>query len=101
MNKLPERARTGFTVEELPHNLLSGPELVDAGCSIYLNKYLGEIELEGETLYRGWRDQGTRLWRFNIDPNDGNRLIPLPDDDVTNNKQGAILSAMELMQARE
>ena len=51
--------------------------------------------MEGETLYRGWRDPGTRLWRFNIDPNDGNRLIPLPDDDVVNNKTGVILSAME------
>ena len=51
--------------------------------------------MEGETLYRGWRDPGTRLWRFDIDPNDGNRLMPLPDNDVINNKQGAILSAME------
>ena len=95
MNKLPEGAKVSFEVPELPHNLLSGPELADGGCTIWLDQYGAEIELEGETLYKGWRDKATRLWSFNIDPNDGSRLIPLPDNDILDTKDGAILSTME------
>ena len=95
MNKLPSKARTAYTVPGLPENIIAGAELVDAGCKLHLDEHLAEIELEGKTLYRGWRDRPTRLWRFNIDPNDGRTLTPLPDDDVVNNKAGVILSAME------
>jgi len=34
MNKLPEPARIGFTVPHLPHNIISGAEIVDAGCTL-------------------------------------------------------------------
>ena len=59
MNKLPEEAKVSFEVPDLSHNLLSGPELADAGCTLRLDKYGADIELEGETLYKGWRDKAT------------------------------------------
>ena len=34
MKKLPPEARVGFSVRNLPHNILSGAELVDAGCKL-------------------------------------------------------------------
>ena len=34
MKKLPPAARVGFTVPNIPHNILAGAELVDAGCRI-------------------------------------------------------------------
>ena len=56
MNNLPPKAKTAFTVQDLPHNIMVGAELVDAGYKLHSDKYEAEIELEGETLYRGWRD---------------------------------------------
>ena len=95
MNKLPQNAKTAFTVPKIPHNILAGAELVDAGCTLHLDKHMAEIELEGEILYRGWRDRPTRLWKFNIDPNDGNRLMSLPKNNMLNPKEGLILSTMQ------
>ena len=51
--------------------------------------------MEGETLYKGWRDKASRLWRLNIDPNDGNRLMPMPDNDILDARDGALLSTMK------
>ena len=95
MNKLPHQAKTAFTVPCLPHNILAGAELVDAGCTLYLDKHMAEIELEGEVLYRGWRDRPSRLWKFNIDPNDCNRLMPMPDNEILDTKAGTIMATMQ------
>ena len=95
MNKLPEAAKVAFTVPGIPNNILAGAELVDAGCTLYLDKYMAEIDYEGETIYRGWRDRPSRLWKFDIDPNDGKSILPLPDNDVLNSKEGMILSTMQ------
>ena len=59
---------------DIPHNLISGGGLVDAGCSIKFYKYGAEIEYEVETLDRGWRDKPTRLWTFDITSKCGNRV---------------------------
>ena len=95
MNKLPPPAKVAFTVPGIPHNILSGPELVDAGCALYLDKYMAEIDYEGETIYRGWRDKPSRLWKFDIDPNDGKSILPLPDNDILDTEEGIILSTMQ------
>ena len=39
-------------------------------------KHGAEIEYEGETLYRGWREKPTRLWRFDITSKGGNIVTP-------------------------
>ena len=56
MKKLPEEAQRGFRVPAIPHNILAAAELCDAGCDVHLHMHSAEIEYEGETLYRGWRD---------------------------------------------
>ena len=33
-----------------------------------------DIDYKGETLYKGWRERTSRLWRMNLDDNCGNRL---------------------------
>ena len=95
MNKLPPRARTTYEVPGIPHNIIAGAELVDAGCDIHLDKHMAEIELEGEILYRGWRDRPSRLWKFTIDPNDGKTLIPLPDNQELDTREGMVMSTMQ------
>ena len=59
--ELPKVARRAFRVPDIPHNLIAGAELVDAGCGLHLYKTYAEIDYEGETLYRGWRNKPTRL----------------------------------------
>ena len=39
MNKLPPAAKVAFNVPALPHNILSGAELVDAGLKLHLDRY--------------------------------------------------------------
>ena len=80
LNKLPPKARRAFRVDDAPHNLLAVAELVDAGCSVHLHDWGCEIDLEGETLYRGWREgPGSRLWRIKL-TDDGTQKIQ-PDAD--------------------
>jgi hypothetical protein len=93
--KLPKAARRAFRVPDIPHNLMAGAELVDAGCSLHLYKTYGEIEYEGETLYRGWRDKPTRLWRFDLSSKGGNRITPYTDPTEYDPSNGMVLSAVE------
>ena len=51
LKKLPKSTRKAFRVPDIPHNLISACELVDAGCGVHLYKHSAEIEFEGETLY--------------------------------------------------
>ena len=64
LQNLPSAARRAFRVPDIPHNLIAASKLADAGCGIHLYKHYGEIEYEGETLYRGWCDQPTRCRRL-------------------------------------
>ena len=66
LKKPPKAARKAFRVPEIPHNLITAYELVDTGCGVHLYKNSAEIEFEGETLYQGWRDKPSRLWRFSL-----------------------------------
>ena len=56
LHKLPKKARRAFLVKDVPHNLVAVAELVDAGCSIHLFTWGFDIDLEGETIYKGWRE---------------------------------------------
>ena len=65
-----------FRVPYIPHNLIAGGELVGAGFRIHFYEHGDEIEYEGETIYRGWRDKPTRIWRFDITSKSGTRVTP-------------------------
>ena len=62
---------------------------------MHLYEHDTEIDYEGETLYRGWRDKPSRLWQFNINPDDGNRLTPLLDKSEYGPASGMVLSAIQ------
>ena len=80
LRKLPPKARRAFRVNDAPHNLIAVAELVDADCSVHLHKWGCEIDFEGETLYRGWREgPGSRLFRVSL-TDDGTERIQ-PDND--------------------
>ena len=92
--KLPIAARRAFRVPDIPHNLMAGAELVDAGCGLHLYKTYAEIDYEGETLYRGWRDKPTRLWRFDL-TSKGGRITPTTDPFKYDPSNGMVLSAIK------
>ena len=56
LHKLPKKARRAFLVDEVLHNLVAVAELVDAGCSVHFYSWGFEVDLEGETIYKGWRE---------------------------------------------
>ena len=95
LRKLPPKARRAFRVSKIPHNLVSAAELADAGCGIHLHKHGFEITYEGECLYRGWRDIPTRLWRMHLNPDSGNRLTPLVDEEDIDSSSGMIMAAIQ------
>ena len=66
LNKCPPKT-SAFRVDDALHNLVVVAALVDAGCSVHLNNWGCEIDLEGETLCHGWREGfGSRLWRIKL-----------------------------------
>ena len=79
LKKLPKGARETFRVPDTPHNLIAACEPVDAGYGVHLYKHSAEIEFEGETLYRGWRDKPSRLWRVSLTSKGEKRSTP-PND---------------------
>ena len=95
LKKLPKSARKVFRVPDTPHNLIAACELVDAGCGVHLYKHSEDIEFEGETLYRGWRDKPSRLWRFSLTSKGENRSTPPTDPEEYDPSSGMVLSVYE------
>ena len=46
--KLPITARRAFRVPDIPHNLMAGAELVDAGCGLHLYKTYGRYNTKAK-----------------------------------------------------
>ena len=74
LSKLPKKARTAYRVPNIPHNLIAAAELCDAGYGVHLYQYHCEVKYSGETLYHGWRDKASRLWRMLLTSKGGNRI---------------------------
>ena len=51
-------------------------ELVDTGCDVHLYRTGFDIDYKGETLYKGWQEWTSRLWRMSLEDNGGSRLTP-------------------------
>ena len=76
VEKLPKEGRKSFWVPDIPHNLMAECELVDSGFSVHLYQHGFEIEYEVKTLYRGWQDKTSRLWRMGLNSEGENRITP-------------------------
>ena len=61
IRKMPQAAKKTYGVKEIPHSIMAAAKLCNAGCGVHLYKHDTEIENEGETLYRGWRDKLSRF----------------------------------------
>ena len=80
---------------DTPHNLIAACELADAGCGVHMYKNSAEIELEEETLYRGWRDKTSRLWRFSLTSKVERRSTPPTDSEEYDPSSRMVLSVYE------
>ena len=94
LQNLPSASRRAFRVPEIPHNLIADSKLANSGCGIHLYKHYGKIDYEGETLYRGWHDQSTRCWRFDLTSNSGGRLTPHTYPTEFNTSNGVVLASV-------
>ena len=95
MRKLTQAAKKAYRAKEIPHNIMVAAELCDKGYGVHLYKHNAEIEYEGDILCRGWRDKCSRLWRFNINPDDGNRLTLMLNKDDYDPALGMVLLAIQ------
>ena len=69
--------------------------MVDAGCVIYLYKTGFGIDYEGEILYKGWRERGSRLFRMNLEDDGSNRLTPTLDPAEYNVSSGNMCQILQ------
>ena len=95
LDKLPQKARETFRVPNVPHNLIAAAKLCDAGCGVHLYKHNCEVEYEGETLYRGWRDKPSRLWQMALTSKGGNRITPNTEEEDPNRTDGMTMATIQ------
>ena len=79
----------------VPRNPIAAAKLCDAGCGVHLYKHHCEVEYEGETLYRGWRDKSPGLWRMALTSKVGNRVTPDMVDEDLNAADGMITAPIQ------
>ena len=66
-----------FLSWKAPHNLLSVPELTEAGCSVHFYNWGVNIDSEGETLHWGWKEvPQSRLFQLCITDDGSNWIQP-------------------------
>ncbi|KAL7478777.1 hypothetical protein ACHAW6_004539 [Cyclotella cf. meneghiniana] len=71
LNKLPLETREAHCAPGITNNLISSPNLADAGCEFF--HITGcEVSLNGEILVQGWRDPDTCLWHVSLHPEGSN-----------------------------
>ena len=95
LQKLSPAARQAFCVPDIPHNLVAASKLANAGCGIHLYKHYIDIKYKGETLYRGWRDQLTRCWRFYLTSKGGGLITTHTDPEEFDTSNSMVLSSIE------
>ena len=59
--KLPPMARKGYTVLNIPNNLVSVAKLCDADCNVFFHKHGVDIGYNGKVIDRGWHSRPSRL----------------------------------------
>ena len=81
LSKLPKAAREAHRAPGIINNLLSVSVLCDAGCEVWFHNKTYEIDFNGETIIRGWRDLHSNLWRISLQDIGGSTSIPDPDSE--------------------
>ena len=95
LNRLPQKAREAFRVDNIPHNLVAVATLVDAGCGVYMHYWGFEVDYNGETIYKGWRDDKTNLFQMSLLDDGTERIIPETDPSEYDGSNGLIMSAIQ------
>ena len=95
LNRLLLKARQAFRVGNIPHNLVAVSTLVDAGCSVHFYHWGFDIDLNGETIYKGWRDQKTRLFQMSLDDDQTPNIVPDSNDVDFQRSDGMIMSTIQ------
>ena len=94
LEKLFEKAREAFRVDDVPHNLVAVEMFVDAGCSVHM--YWGfEVDYNGERIYKGWREPNSKLFKMSLVDNGTERVVPETDPSEYNGSSGLVLSAIQ------
>ena len=63
LKNLPKKAHEAFRVDGVSRNLVAVPTLVDAGCSVHMYHWGFEVDYNEETIYKGWREPNSKLFK--------------------------------------
>ena len=94
LRKLPEKARKAFRVADVPHNLVAVATLVDAGCSVHIYDWGFDVEYNGETIYKGWREGKSNLFKMTLEDDGTERVIPETHPSEHDSSSGMVMAAM-------
>ena len=95
LKRLPKKAREVFRVDDVPHNLVAVTTLVDAGCSVHMYYWGFEVEYNGETIYKGWREPNSKLFKMSLVDDGTERVVPETDPLEYDGSSGLVLSAIQ------
>ena len=95
LRKLPAQAREAFRVKDVPHNLVAVATLVDAGCSVHMYYWGFDVDYNGETIYKGWREPNTKLFKMSLSDDGTERIVPETDPSEHDGSKGSVLSAIK------
>ena len=94
LKKLPQKAREAFRVDNVPHNLVAVATIVDAGCSVHMYDWGFNIDYNGETIYKGWREQKSNLFQMSLLDDGTQRVVPETDPSEYDGSNGMVMSAI-------
>ena len=92
LGKLPPEARKAFQVDNIPHNLVAVATLVNAGCDVHIYDWGFNIDINGETIYKGWRVSNSNLFRMSLTDDGTQRIIPDTDPSEYDSSKGIVMN---------
>ena len=68
-------------MDDVLHNLVAVATLVDAGYSVHMYYWGFEVDYNGETIHKGWREPNSKLFKMSL-VDDGTEHV-VPETDLT------------------
>ena len=95
LRKLPKKAREVFLVNDVPHNLVDIATLVDAGCGVHMYYWGFEVDYNGETICKGWRELNSKLFKMSLVDDGTERVVAETDRSEYDGSNGLVMSVIQ------
>ena len=82
-------------MDDVPHNLVAVATFVDKGCSLHMYYWGFEVDYNGETIYKGWREPNSKLFKMSLVDDGTERVVPETDPSEHCGSSNSVLSATQ------